>query len=252
MDSTNLVRNQMADGVELVYLKDWDVAGVHMRGLAKMIGCDVMTVKRAAEGVTQTDLVELEMPTAGGSQGVTFILEKGVIQVLKTLRRSGCAQRTRDAADDLYDKFAMAGFKLYAMYKAAPEELAAKFAPTTHAPIDELAEVRVKIQAAIDLAGKPGGHAVAAYKALFGAPNQTTIDAKHKAFKPAHGDNAIMARIVTISKAKGTLDAGDARRGISKTVDITAAEIRALFQRLAANGEGRLGGLGHKLTFTAY
>ena len=173
MDSTNLVRTQMADGVELIYLKDWDVAGTSISGLAKMLGCDAKTVSRACTSLTQTETVNAEITTDAGLRSVTFILEKGVIQVLKTIRRSNCAQLTRDAAEDLYDKFAEAGFKLYAMYKAAPEELRAKFAPTPQALIDELADVRVKIKAAIDLAGKPGGHAVAAYKTMFGSAAPT-------------------------------------------------------------------------------
>jgi len=114
-------------GVELIYLKERDAAGIHVRGLARMLDCDPKTVQRAVEGVTIEDKVEAEIETGGGIQGVTFILESGVIKVLKEIRRSTRTKKeTRDTAEDLYDRFAVAGFKLYAMLKVAPDELKAK------------------------------------------------------------------------------------------------------------------------------
>ena len=114
-------------GVELIYLSDRDVAGIHYRGLARMLDCDVKTVSRAAETVTLEDVVELEIETPQGLRTVTFLLESGVIQVLKTIRRSSrIKQETRDNAEDLYDRFAMAGFKLYTMLTVAPEALKEK------------------------------------------------------------------------------------------------------------------------------
>lgn len=124
----NIVPTQTSvPGVELIYLKDQDVAGIHGRGLAKLLGCPPMTIQRLVEGVTFEHLLEVEIQTGGGIQGVTFILESGVIQILKAIRRSGrIKQTTKDAAEDLYDRFAVAGFKLYTMLKVAPEALKEK------------------------------------------------------------------------------------------------------------------------------
>jgi hypothetical protein len=114
-------------GVELIYLNDRDVAGIHYRGLARLLDCDVKTVSNAAETVNLEDIIELEIQTTQGLRTVKFLLESGVIQVLKKIRRSNRIKKeTCENAEDLYDRFATAGFKLYAMLKVAPEALKEK------------------------------------------------------------------------------------------------------------------------------
>lgn len=112
----------------LIYLEDRDVAGIHYRGLARLLGCDQKTVANAAKGVNPKYIESIEIQTGGGIQGVNFILEPGVVEALRIIRRSKrIKQETIDAAEDLYDRFAEAGFKLYAMLQVAPSTLKRKF-----------------------------------------------------------------------------------------------------------------------------
>ena len=126
---SNIITTQTQDGVELVYLKDRDMTGTHIAGLARLLDCDGMTVSRAAKTVTEKDAFELEMPTSQGLRTVTFMNEAGVMKVLKVLKSGKHCQSTKDAAETLYDRFAMAGFKLFVMLKVAPDVLAEKSLP---------------------------------------------------------------------------------------------------------------------------
>lgn len=113
--------------VELIYLEDIDAAGIHIRGLASLLGCHPQTVQDQLKGVKPGDQLEAQVETVGGVQGVNFVLEQGVIQLLKSIRRNTRIKpETREAAEDLYDRFAIAGFKLYTMLQVAPEVLKAK------------------------------------------------------------------------------------------------------------------------------
>ena len=168
LKKSNIVRTQVSDRVDLIYLSDLGKAGIHIRGLASMLNCAPMVISRSIEGVSQDNILELEMQTAGGLQGVTFILERGVVQVLKSIRRSNCAQATKDAAEELYDRFAEAGFKLYAMLEVAPEALIPNGYHKSPPQTDEFAEMRARVELAKSLAGNPG--AIEAYKSLFHAP----------------------------------------------------------------------------------
>lgn len=113
--------------VELIYLEDIDAAGIHIRGLASLLGCHPQTVQDQLKGVKPGDQLEAQVETVGGVQGVNFVLEQGVIQLLKSIRRNTRIKpETREAAEGLYDRFAVAGFKLYTMLQVAPEVLKAK------------------------------------------------------------------------------------------------------------------------------
>jgi hypothetical protein len=113
-------------GVELIYLEDQDVAGIHIRGLARLLGCDPKAVKRVSETVALESIFEAEIQTTQGVRTVAFILEEGVIQILEAIMDGGHKQETKSAAKDLYRRFARAGFKLYAMLQVAPEKLKQK------------------------------------------------------------------------------------------------------------------------------
>ncbi len=113
-------------GVELIYLEDQDVAGIHIRGLARLLGCDQKTVQRLTEGVTPQRLLNVEIQTGGGFQGVTFVLEDGVVEILEKLIDGKHKKETKDSARALYRQFARAGFKLYTMLKVAPDRLKVK------------------------------------------------------------------------------------------------------------------------------
>jgi hypothetical protein len=111
-------------GVELIYLEDLDVAGIHYSGLARLLGCNPETVQNAAEAVKFEHVFEAEIHTAQGLRTVKFILEQGVIEVLEKIQDSTRIKKeTRNAARQIYRQFAKAGFKLYAMLQVAPHKL---------------------------------------------------------------------------------------------------------------------------------
>ena len=113
-------------GVELIYLEDRDVAGIHISGLARLLNCHPQTVQNAVETINLEESIEAELFTQQGLRTVNFILESGVIKVLESIMDGRSKKETKDSARDLYRRFAIAGFKLYAMLKVAPETLKAK------------------------------------------------------------------------------------------------------------------------------
>lgn len=112
------------EGVELIYLEDKGVAGIHVRGLAKLLDCNPKVVFKQLEGVAFEHVFRAEIKTEQGLRTVTFILEDGVIQILEALQDGRHQPSTKLAARDLYRKFAKAGFKLYTMLKLAPKKVA--------------------------------------------------------------------------------------------------------------------------------
>ncbi|MGL4947084.1 MAG: hypothetical protein ACRC4X_05400 [Cetobacterium sp.] len=106
--SNNIVTTSETNipGVELIYLPEIDAAGIHYRGLARLLGCDAMTVQRAAEVVTLEYMLEAQIQTEQGLRTVTFILEEGVIEVLEKIQDSTRIKKeTRDIARQLYRQF---------------------------------------------------------------------------------------------------------------------------------------------------
>lgn len=169
---------ELNDEFGLMYLKDEGIAGIHVRGLAKLLGCDNSAIRHAMVAAQQCDKIELEIPTAGGLQRCAFILESGLMKVLKYIRRGNFADSTRLAAEDLYDRFAEAGFKLYVMLKVEPEalramlpELPAPAAPEPVAP--PLSPIEEQINMALKLAGEPGDAAIKALELIHGIANGT-------------------------------------------------------------------------------
>jgi len=140
MTSEIVPTQTLIPGVELIYLEDRDVAGIHIRGLARLLDCHQQTVANAVEGVNLDQVLEVGIDTGSGFQGVKFILESGVIQVLESIMDGKNKKETKDSARDLYRRFAVAGFKLYTMLKVAPEALKAK----VDRHIEELEILRIK------------------------------------------------------------------------------------------------------------
>jgi anti-sigma28 factor (negative regulator of flagellin synthesis) len=113
-------------GVELIYLEDQDVAGIHIRGLARLLDCNPWSVHQAKKNVSLDHVREVEMQTARGMQEVSFILEEGVIQILESIMDGKYKRETKSAAKTLYRRYARAGFKLYTMLQVAPKKLKQK------------------------------------------------------------------------------------------------------------------------------
>ncbi|MGL5061418.1 MAG: hypothetical protein ACRC62_15705 [Microcoleus sp.] len=113
-------------GVELVYLEDRDLAGINQKGFARLLGCDNKTAANVFQGVNQDGILELEMQTEGGFQGVKFATEEAVIEALEIVMDGRFKAETKATAREIYRRFAKAGFKLGVMLNVAPEALKTK------------------------------------------------------------------------------------------------------------------------------
>ena len=71
-------------------------------------------------------------------------------------------------------------------------------------------------------------------------------------YAPEEKQSPVMARIIELSRNKGAITARIARQGLSKSVVISAPEIREMFIALAAKGFGSLTGEGSSLAFLAH
>jgi hypothetical protein len=123
-------------------------------------------------------------------------------------------------------------------------------APPVAAEPSELDSIRAKAAIAIDVASTPGAADVF-FALLNGTSPQTKAPNRTAATAKPDRDALVKQRILELSKKKGPINAGEARRGISKTVKINAAQIRTLFHQLAADGFGHTSGDDGKTLFTA-
>jgi len=218
---TNLQHTTTNDGLGLIYLKDSGVAGINLNGLARMLGCEVTTVRNACnQECSEEDVMEVQMPTSGGVQWVYFILESGLIKTLKTIRTGKFKAETKLAADNLYDRFAMAGFKLYAMLKVAPEVLQSMIPPSSIPDFTtELNPIDAQIQRAIALAGGGGALAIEAFKLIHGintSPTAATPASPEP--KPTKNTKAIPTPPPTLSKAEQESEARELVQGFMRDI----------------------------------
>jgi hypothetical protein len=120
----------------LIYLPEVNKAGIHVKGLARLLGCEHSMISKLFNGGCYDEVVEARIKTAGGIQLTKFILENGVIDLLETIQDSTRIKAdVRREAKLLYRRFARAGFKLYAMMQVAPERLGMSAAPSKEAPV---------------------------------------------------------------------------------------------------------------------
>lgn len=135
--SLNIVHTSVDHaGVDLIYLRDRDLGGIHVRGLVRLLSqyakssinpSTVHNAIKALQGVQEISVFEAEILTEGGLQGVQWILEDDLIEVLDYLRDSKkTSEKTKKAAKALTKSLAKAGFKLYAMLHVAPDVLQEK------------------------------------------------------------------------------------------------------------------------------
>ncbi|MEB3294548.1 MAG: hypothetical protein VKJ24_15435 [Synechococcales bacterium] len=151
----NIERQSDESDIKLLFLEDRNLVGIHVRGLAKLLNCSPETVRDACDkGVRAEDIYEAQIQTAGGLQGVKFILENGVIDILEYLQDGKHKQETKDAAKMLYRRYARAGFKLEAMLQVCPEKLQKIFQQASPQPpaldpaivLQELKNENVRLQ----------------------------------------------------------------------------------------------------------
>jgi hypothetical protein len=120
----------------LIYIPEIDKTGIHVRGLSTLIGCHPQTINNLLESRQGNQVLEAEIQTVTGLKTVKFILEDEVIEVLEAIALAPKVKiETKQHAMALYRKFALAGFKLYAMMQVAPERLGMSAAPREEAPV---------------------------------------------------------------------------------------------------------------------
>lgn len=130
-DKLPLATAKTKDGVELYWVEELQVAGIHVRGIMQLLQSEsdlVHNVITSLEGVRQITILETETITPGGLQGVRLVTESDLPKVLRKIERSKAKESVRDLAGDIRDKLAAAGFKLLVMMELAPEQLAGQSA----------------------------------------------------------------------------------------------------------------------------
>lgn len=116
------------DGITLYWVDELNLSGLHMQGMAALLECNVGTIQNALKGCKQITLLEAEILTEGGFQGVSILKESDIAVILRYITRSKAKIETRDRADDIRDRLVVAGFKLAVMLELAPEKLVPKIA----------------------------------------------------------------------------------------------------------------------------
>ncbi|HEY9825219.1 MAG TPA: hypothetical protein V6D19_07210 [Stenomitos sp.] len=117
------------DGVVLYWVEELQVAGIHGRGLANLLGCNndlIVDTTTRLKGEGLISILEAETLTPGGIQGVGLITEADLPKVLRRIERGKAKAETRDRAGDIRDRLAAAGFKLMVMLELAPQQLKAQ------------------------------------------------------------------------------------------------------------------------------
>ncbi len=124
MNNSIVTINHHLEEEGLIYLEDIKQIGIHISGLARLLECNAQTVQNLLENLKDNQVLEAVLQTTTGEKTVNFILEKAVIDVLEAAVMSTRVKpETRQNAMNLYRGFALAGFKLIAMMKIAPEKL---------------------------------------------------------------------------------------------------------------------------------
>jgi hypothetical protein len=132
------------EGEGLIYLPDINKAGIHVRGLAKLLKCDTDSISRLSKGVGVNEILEAEIKTVGGIQSTKFILEDGVVNLLEIIQDSARVKaETKKEAKLLYRRFARAGFKLYAMMQVAPEKLGMSPQSSPRKSLNDLSRIQL-------------------------------------------------------------------------------------------------------------
>lgn len=114
------------DGVVLYWIEELGIAGIHVRGLATLLGQDPGNLNKFIKGAYQSTFLEAEVITAGGLQGVYLISDSELADILVEITASRMDKAVRDRAKSILKKFTAAGFKLMVMMQLAPAELAAR------------------------------------------------------------------------------------------------------------------------------
>lgn len=113
---------RLSDKTQFYYSTGSKKAAISIRGLARLLGCNAMTVQNA--GVKLNVFKEHQMYTEQGIQGVKLIIQEDLPKVLTELSTGKKKAATKKAATKLQESLAEAGFRLMVMLEVAPEEVA--------------------------------------------------------------------------------------------------------------------------------
>lgn len=112
------------DGIVMYWLDELQEGGLHINGIARLLGCDSKSVSQYMSAVVGLTTIEAEIVTEKGLRAVVLILGEEFQKLLRHIARSRANASLRDRADDIRDKLAASGFKLAVMLELAPQRLA--------------------------------------------------------------------------------------------------------------------------------
>jgi hypothetical protein len=110
------------DQVDLYYSSKTKLAAMSLRGITRMLGCNIKTVVKVADTLKLGKKAELL--TRQGIQPVTFLLETEIAQLLRGIIDSRAKKETKNKAEEIRDKYVQAGLRLQVLLEVAPEVVA--------------------------------------------------------------------------------------------------------------------------------
>jgi hypothetical protein len=114
------------DGIVMYWLDELQEGGLHINGIARLLGCNPNSVSQYMSAVIGLTTIEAEIVTDKGVRVVMLVLGGEFQKLLRHITRSRASASLRDRADDIRDKLAASGFKLAVMLELAPQKLAAQ------------------------------------------------------------------------------------------------------------------------------
>jgi hypothetical protein len=115
------------DGITLYWVDELNLSGLHVRGLAKLIGYNDGNLNTFIKKLPayQIDVVSAECETEQGLRTAYFYSENDIVVILEAIIFSSIKVEVRKRASDVLKRLAAAGFKLAVMLELAPEKLKA-------------------------------------------------------------------------------------------------------------------------------
>lgn len=132
--ATSIVRNsglpraiaKEKNGIVLYWVEEQGIAGLNAKGLARLLKYDHGSLGKFLKGVEQKPLLQAEIVTDGGIQGVELYDGETLSEILVEIISSNINKETRFRAKQELKRLASAGFSLMVMLELAPAELAAR------------------------------------------------------------------------------------------------------------------------------
>jgi len=114
------------DGIVMFWVEELGIAGLHVRGIARLLECNPSTVHNALQGVQAIATLEAEIVTEQGIRTVQLVAEAALAELLEVISLSKTKSDTRRMAMQVLKRLAAAGFKLAVMLELAPQQLKAQ------------------------------------------------------------------------------------------------------------------------------